>query len=434
MSFIIVLGCIILLLILILLKINPLLALLVVSIVTGLSLGITPDLVIKSIQTGVGDTLAGLALVLGLGAMFGKMIEISGAASQISNTLIQKFGRERLPWAMALTGLVVGIPLFYNAGFIILIPLIFSVAQTSRVPLLWVAVPTAAALSVTHGFLPPHPGPTAIAAIFHADIGKTLLYGFIVALPAAVIAGPVFAQFVKRIKTGEIKSMTTTEIIGDLPSVSLSFSMAVFPVLLISLATIGRDFLHMNHPVIQLIAEPAFALLLSVFLAAYFLGWRRGLSTKQIMNFLQDSISGIAMIMMIIAAGGGFKQVLIDSGMAQTVAQYASNISVSPLVLAWLIAAVVRVCIGSATIAGLTAGGIVSSMAMSSGVSPEMMVLSVGAGSLMFSHVNDTGFWMFKEYFNLSLKHTFMSWSALETIVSITGLAGVLILNKIISG
>ena len=434
MSLLIVTGCILFLLVLILLKLNPLLALLIVSVLAGLLLGIEPDKVIKAIQTGVGDTLGGLALVLGLGAMFGKMIEISGAARQISDTLMNKFGRERLPWAMMLTGLVVGIPLFYNAGFVILVPLVFSIAQTSKVPLLWVATPMAAALSVTHGFLPPHPGPTAIASIFKADLGKTLLYGMLLALPIVVIAGPFFANFTKRIKTGEIKTAPPIEVIGDLPSVWLSFSLAIFPVLLISLATFGKSFLGFNSPFVSLIGEPVFALLLALLLACYFLGKKRGLALPKIMGFLQDSISGMAMIMMVIAAGGGFKQVLIDSGVANEVAASASQLSLSPLVLAWLIAALVRVSVGSATVAGLMAAGIVSSLAQGPGVQPELMVLSVGAGSLMFSHVNDTGFWMFKEYFNLTLKQTFLSWTAMETIVSILGLAGGLILNSLFSG
>jgi Gnt-I system high-affinity gluconate transporter len=433
MSFLIVFACIVLLLILILLKLNPLLAILVVSVVTGLALGISPDLVVKAIQTGVGDTLAGLALVLGLGAMFGKMIEISGAARQISDTLVRKFGKERLPWAMVLTGLIVGIPLFYNAGFIILVPLVFSVARTSNVHLLWVAVPMASSLSVTHGFLPPHPGPTAIAAIFHADIGKTLLYGLILTGPVSIIAGPFFANFVKKIKLGEVKQVGQIEIPGALPSVSLSFGLAIFPVLLISLATIGKSFLNFTNPIFGLIAEPVVALLLALLLACYFLGWRRGMNTVQMMGFLQDSIAGVAMIMMVIAAGGGFKQILLTSGVADEVADLATKMSLSPLVMAWAIAALVRVSVGSATVAGLTAAGIVSSLAAGPGVSAEMMVLSVGAGSLMFSHVNDTGFWMFKEYFNLTLKQTFLSWSAMETIVSILGLAGVLILNSFVT-
>lgn len=432
MALLIVTGCIVLLLVLILLKVNPLLALLIVSILTGLSLGISPDLVIKSIQTGVGDTLGSLALVLGLGAMFGKMIEISGAARQISETLISKFGKEKLPWAMMLTGLVVGIPLFYNAGFVILVPLVFAVAQTSQVPILWVAIPMAASLSVTHGFLPPHPGPTAIAAIFKADLGKTLLYGLILALPIVVIAGPFFSRFMKKIKGGDINPTPKSESI-QLPSVALSFNLALFPVLLISFATIAKGFSGMDSPMICLFAEPVFALLLALVLACYFLGWKKGMSIKEMMNFLTDSVSAIAMIMMVIAAGGGFKQVLIDSGVAKEVANYTSTLSFSPLVLGWMIAALVRVSVGSATVAGLTAAGIVSTLAQGPGVHPELMVLSVGAGSLMFSHVNDTGFWMFKEYFNLSLKQTFLSWTAMETIISLLGLAGVLILNRFLS-
>ncbi|NOT77268.1 MAG: hypothetical protein HOP08_20280 [Cyclobacteriaceae bacterium] len=434
MALLIVTGCIVLLLVLILLKLNPLLALLIVSIIAGLSLGIAPELVIKSIQTGVGDTLSGLAMVLGLGAMFGKMIEMSGAARQISETLIRKFGKERLPWAMMLTGLVVGIPLFYNAGFVILVPLVFSVAFTSKVPLLWVAVPMAAALSVTHGFLPPHPGPTAIASIFQADLGKTLLYGMVLALPIVIVAGPLFGSFMKRIKTGEIKVSTPVETFTSLPSVGLSFGLAVFPVFLISLATFGKSFLGITNSFILLAGDPVVALLISLLLACYFLGFRRGMQIKQVMNFLGESISSMAMIMLVIAAGGGFKQVLIDSGVAQEVAMRAGQLSLSPLVMAWLIAALVRVSVGSATVAGTVAAGIVSSMAHGPGISPELMVLSVGAGSLMFSHVNDTGFWMFKEYFNLSLKQTFLSWSTMETIVSVLGLIGVLTLNSFLGG
>ena len=433
MSLLIVIACILLLLTLILLKLNPLLALLVVSIAGGLALGLSPIQVVKSVQTGVGDTLGSLALVLALGAMFGKMIEISGAARQISDTLVNKFGKERLPWAMMLTGLVVGIPLFYNAGFVILVPLVFSVAQTSRVPLLWVAVPMAASLSVTHGFLPPHPGPTAITAIFKADLGKVLLYGLALSLPIVVIAGPFFANIVKKMKIGEIKSVPQTEVPQDLPSVSLSFGLAVFPVVLISLSTFGKSFFHLDSPAIGLLGDPVMALLLALLMAAYLLGLRRGMTMKQVMGLLQDSVSVIAMIMMVIAAGGGFKQVLIDSGVAKEVGAFASNLSLSPLVMGWLIAAIIRVSIGSATVAGLTAAGIVSSMTQVPGVSPELMVLSVGAGSLLCSHVNDTGFWMFKEYFNLTLRQTFLSWTTMETIISILGLIGVLILNSLIS-
>jgi gluconate transporter len=288
-----------------------------------------------------------------------------------------------------------------------------------------------ASLSVTHGFLPPHPGPTAIAAIFHADLGKTLLYGMVLALPIVVIAGPLFAHFMKKIKGGDLPVPIIKDI--ELPSVTTSFVLALLPVALISLATLVNGFTSLDNPMIRLAGEPVVALLLSLILACYFLGWRKGLTIKTIMNFLQEGVLSVAMIMLITAAGGGFKQVLIDSGVAKEVAGFAATLTLSPLVLAWMIAALVRVSVGSATVAGLTAAGIVSSMAQAPGVHPELMVLSVGAGSLMFSHVNDTGFWMFKEYFNLSLKQTFLSWTAMETIVSILGLAGVLILNQFMS-
>ncbi len=432
MMLITVAACVVLLLVLILLKLNPLLALLIVSVVAGLSLGLAPDQVVKSIQAGVGETLGSLALVLALGAMFGKIIEVSGAARQISDALIHAFGSKRLPWAMMITGLIVGIPLFYNAGFVILVPLVFAVAQSSRVPLLWIAIPMAASLSVTHGFLPPHPGPTAIAALFKADIGKTLIYGLVLAVPIVVIAGPFFASLLKKLAAAPVIGQEAP-VSESKPTVILSFCLALFPVVLMASATALRTFSNIDHPMLRMLSEPAVALLLALLLTCYFLGWRRNMNTKTMMGHLQDGVLSIAMIMLVIAAGGGFKQVLIDSGVAKQVADVAAAFEVSPLVLGWLIAALVRVSVGSATVAGLTAAGIVSGLVQSSGVSPELMVLSVGAGSLMFSHVNDTGFWMFKEYFNLSLRQTFLSWTAMETIVSVLGLVGVLILEGFVS-
>lgn len=430
MTVAIIIGSLILLFVLILLKLNPFLALIIVSLTAALFLGLSPEEAIKSIQSGVGSTLEGLALLLALGAMFGKVIEVSGAARQITNTLVNLFGKKRLPWAVMLTGLVVGVPLFYNAGFVILVPLVFSISRTAQVSLLWIAIPMAASLSVTHGFLPPHPGPIAVAAIFHADIGKTLLYGLIIAVPTAILAGPVFGSvFKNRIFVED--QLIPNDASPELPSSTMSFLIAVLPVFLISFGTVLKT-IGADSQLVSIIADPVFALLLGLFLACYFLMWRRGISIKQSMDDLQHSIVSIAMIMLVIAAGGAFKQVLVDSGVAREVADVASEFSFSPLVLAWLIAALVRVSVGSATVAGLTAAGIVSSLAQESGMNQELMVLSIGAGSLAFSHVNDTGFWMFKEYFNLSLRQTFLSWTLMETIVSVTGLVGVLILNRIL--
>lgn len=430
MTLIIIIGSLILLFVLILLKLNPFLALIIVSLTAALLFGLSPEEAIKSIQAGVGSTLEGLALLLALGAMFGKVIEVSGAARQITNVLVNLFGKKRLPWAIMLTGLVVGVPLFYNAGFVILVPLVFSIARTAQVSLLWIAIPMAASLSVTHGFLPPHPGPIAVAAIFQADLGKTLLYGLIIAVPTAILAGPVFGTVFKNQAFAESQT-PQKDASQELPSPTMSFLIAVFPVFLIALGTVLKN-LAADSQLVSIIADPVFALLLGLFLACYFLMWRRGISIKQSMDDLQHSIVSIAMIMLVIAAGGAFKQVLVDSGVAKEVADVASDFSFSPLVLAWLIAALVRVSVGSATVAGLTAAGIVSSLAQEPDVNQELMVLSIGAGSLAFSHVNDTGFWMFKEYFNLSLRQTFLSWTLMETIVSVTGLVGVLILNRIL--
>lgn len=432
MTLTIILLSLAILFVLILLKLNPFLALLIVSLIAALLFGLSPEEAVKSIQLGVGTTLESLALLLALGAMFGKVVEVSGGAKQITDMLVRKFGKERLPWAIMLTGLVVGIPLFYNAGFVILVPLVFAVAGSAQVSLIWVAIPMAASLSVTHGFLPPHPGPIAVAAIFHADVGKTLLYGLILAVPIAILAGPVFGSFFKNWLTkNESQESKAVEEQMRPPSQQLSLFIAIFPVAMIASGTVLRSF-YPDSSIVRLIADPVLALLFGVFLACYFLLWRRGVSVKQSMDDLQHSVMSIAMIMLVIAAGGSFKQVLIDSGVANEVADLASGLTLSPLVLAWMVAAVVRVSVGSATIAGLTAAGIVSSLAQTPGVNPELMVLSIGAGSLMFSHVNDTGFWMFKEYFNLSLRQTFLSWSLMETIVSIAGLAGVLILERII--
>jgi Gnt-I system high-affinity gluconate transporter len=435
MPLIIVALGVLFLLVLILLKIKPLYALLATSLVVGIAegLGFLPTL--QSIGYGIYDTLKSIALVLCLGAMLGKMIETSRAANTITNTLIDWFGKKNIQWAVMLTGLIVGIPLFYNAGFVILIPLVFSIAYSAQVPILWVGVPMAASLSVTHGFLPPHPGPTAIASIFHADLGKTLLYGLVLAVPAVILAGPIFAQSLKKIKIAIGSSKAPNKIEqAPLPSARISFLVALFPVAMIAICTLLETFITNEwvHRMLKIGGNPITALSISLLLALYVFGLKQNKNLTELSKILFQSIKDIALIVLIIAAGGGFKQVLIDSGVGPYIKMLATGFDLSPLLLAWSVAALIRVSLGSATVAGLTAAGIVLPFLSSPGVHPELMVLSVGAGSLMFSHVNDTGFWMFKEYFNLSLKQTFLSWTMMETIISVTGLIGVLILDKII--
>jgi Gnt-I system high-affinity gluconate transporter len=435
MSFLIIAAGILVLLFLTLKKVSPFLALLIVSLLTGLALGMPFGKVTTSIQSGIGRTLGSMALILCMGAMLGKLLEVSGAAGQISNYLVKRFGEKNIQWAVLLTGFLVGIPLFYNAGFAILVPIIFSIAKESGVSILQIAIPMAASLSVTHGFLPPHPGPLGLASVFKADVGKTLLYGLIIAIPTVIIAGPLFSKLLKGIDakpTIPFSGKHQNEI-KEMPSVFISFSMALLPVLLMAMAALLNLFNKEKNELTEalvFLGDPVIALLLSVLTAGYLLGIRKAKRISEVMQLFGDAVAGIAMIMMIIAAGGAFKQVLTDSGVGDEIVQLAMKYHFSPLIAGWLIAALLRVTLGSATVAGIMAAGIVLPFLAGSNTSPELMVLSVGAGSLMFSHVNDTGFWMFKEYFNLSLKQTFLSWSLMETIVSVMGLLGVLFLNS----
>ncbi|TCD07572.1 gluconate permease [Pedobacter frigidisoli] len=429
MSLFFLLFGILLLFVLILKKINPMIALSAVAIITGLLLGMPAVKVMGSISNGIGSTLGSMVMVLALGAMMGKLIEDSGSAKKIVFILIKAFGKKNIQWAVLLTGLLVGIPLFYNAGFVVLIPLVFAISAATGLSKLYIGIPMAAALSVTHGFLPPHPGPVALAGIFHADIGKTLIYGLILSLPIAVIAGVYFPRLIINRNQPVAKDF----IIDDeahLPSGTRSFITALLPVFLIIAGTIGSaiNANYIGKPVLVFLADPTAALLLSVIITLLV----QKTSIEKAMESCTEGVKGVAMIILIIAAGGAFKQILIDSGMGETVKQLTGNLNLSPLLLAWLITASLRVTLGSATVAALTASGMVLPL-IGPGASPELMVLSVGAGSLMFSHVNDTGFWMFKEYFNLTLKETFRTWTAMESIVSILGLIGVLLLNQFVS-
>ena len=416
-------------------KVSPFLSLLIVAIIAGLLLGMQPAALMKSFEAGVGSTLGGLALILCLGAVLGKILELSGAAEKIATTLINTFGKKNIQWALLITGLLVGIPLYYNAGFIILVPLVFSLARTSGLPLLYLAIPMAASLSTTHCFLPPHPGPLLLVNSFKADMGKTLLYGLIIAIPAAIIAGPFLGRLLKKIKVEIPQESEIKKSINEYPNTTLSFLMALLPVLLITTAVVANNFLpgdSLLKKIILFIGDPTVALLLSVLSAVYFLGIRRGKTMPQMMQWLQDGISGIAMILLIITAGGVFKQVIIDSGTGKYITSFASQWNISPLVFTWVVTALLRVAIGSASVAGITAAGIVSPLLITTNVSPELLVLAVGTGSVFGSHINDSGFWMFKEFFKLSLKQTFLSWTVMETIISVIGLIGVLILNAII--
>ena len=434
---IVIAGIALLLVLIIVFKFNAFISFVIVSLLVAIAEGMPLAQAVLSIQQGIGDTLGQLVLILGFGAMLGKLVADSGAAQRITTRLVDTFGRSNIQWAVVLAGFIVGIPMFYSVGFVILIPLVFTVANATQLPLLYVGMPMLASLSVTHGYLPPHPAPTAIAGMFGADIGKTLLYGIIIAIPAIIIGGPLYARTIKKIKAQPLDEFVSQQTLADdqLPGMAISTLTALFPVILIGLSALLTLLMPQDAPgyaAVAFMGDPVVAMLLSVLLAIYTLGVARGQPMKQVMDTLSHSVASITMVLLIIAGAGGLKQVLVDSGVSNYIADLLRMSALSPLFLAWLIATLLRVCVGSATVAGLTTAGIVLPSATDASVNTELMVLAIGSGSLMASHVNDGGFWLFKEYFNLSIKETLATWTVLETTVGIVGLVGVLLIDLIV--
>lgn len=432
--FIIVVGVLMLLLLITVWKINGFLSFVIVSIFVGLAQGLSLETTVQAMQKGMGATLGSLVLILGFGAMLGKLVADSGAAQQITTTLVNLFGVKRVQLALMFAGFIVGIPMFYSVGFVILVPLVFTVAATLNLPLLYVGIPMLASLSVTHGFLPPHPAPTAIAELFKADLGLTILYGLIVGIPAILIAGLGLSPFVSKIESKPLATFTgsapKTE--EELPSATLSILSALLPVVLIGIAALAPLVLPEGSQILAVckaIGIPAVAMLIAVLFALYFLAIRRGKKMEVVMQDLSAAVASITMVLLIIAGAGGLKEILVESKAADYIGTLLSQTSLSPLLLAWMTAALIRVALGSATVAGLTAAGIMLPL-VEQGTSPELLTLAIGAGSITFSHVNDGGFWLFKEYFNLSVKETLRSWTVMETGISIIGIIGILLLDQ----
>lgn len=417
-------------------KINPFLAFLVVSIIAGLLLGIPFNKIMASVQKGIGDTLGSLVIIIALGAMLGKLVADSGAAQKIAAVMMRSFGTRYIQWALVVTGFIIGIPLFYGVGFVLVVPLIFSVVYQYKLPAVYIGLPMLAALSVTFGFLPPHPSPTALVVQFHANMGMTLLYGLILAVPAIIIAGPLYSKTLKHIHSVPLKTFQPHTFAPEqLPSAFNSFVSALLPVILLMITTLIPYIIVLPAELQQIFsffAEPAIVMLIALAFATYKLGVKQGKKVKDIMALYADSIKDIAIILMIIGSAGALKQVLTDSGVSDQIASQINGLNVHPLLLAWLIAAVIRISVGSATVAGLTTAGIIAPVIAQTHVNPNLMVLSIGAGSLACSHVNDSGFWLFKEYFNLSIKDTLRSWTMMETIIAFVGLAGVMLLSMVV--
>lgn len=437
MSLLIVLaGLIALVLLIAVARFHPFIAFIVVALSLGWALGIPLAQLPTAIKTGIGGVLGDLVITIGIGAMLGKLIAQSGAAQQISDTLIRSFGEKNIPWAMMVTGFVVGIPLFYNVGFVLLIPLLFAVIHRTGLPAVPTALPMLAALSVTHGMLPPHPSPMALAAQLHAEVGTVLLYGLVIAIPTILVAGPLFSKTVKHLKTTP-PNLFQPKVIpaAELPGSFTSFFTALLPALLLIVFTLINTLFHPTGTwaaQLQFWGDPVMVLLLSLLFATFTLGIQQGRTMSELMNGYGDAVKDVAVILLVIAGAGALKEVLLESGVSKLIGEQIRTIPLDPLILGWLMAGAIRVSVGSATVAGLTAAGIMIPVLADGSVNPALMVLSIGSGSLLFSHVNDSGFWMFKEYFNLSVKDTLRSWSLMETVVAVMGLLGVMVLKQLI--
>jgi len=435
---VITLGILLLFILILVVRLNAFIAFILVGLAIGMGQGMELNAIVQSIEKGIGNTLGFLVMILGLGAMLGKLVAESGAAQKITNGLIQLFGVKNTRIAVMLTGFIVGVTMFYSVGFVILVPLVFTVAAATGLSLISIALPMLAALSVTHGFLPPHPAPTALSVMFEADIGKTLIYGVIIAIPAILISGPLLTKFIPKVEAKPLKEFMTTKVFSDeeLPSFSNSILTALFPVILIAISTLILNFFEIEglwFSIIKFIGNPVIALLLTVLVGTYSLGISRGFKMDEVMKIFAKAVSGITMVLLIIAGAGSLKQILIDSGVSEYIGNLLQITSMSPLIIGWLIATLIRFSVGSATVAGLTTAGIVLPLVQTTGVSPELMVLAIGSVSLMLSHVNDSGFWLFKEYFNLNVKDTLSTWTVMETSIGISGLIGVLILNQFVN-
>ena len=418
-------------------KLHPFVALIAVSLGLGVATGMPPGAAVKAFQDGVGNTLGFIAIVLGLGTMLGKMMAESGAATRIATTLIDLFGERRVHWAIMIVAFIVGIPVFFQVGFVLLIPLVFTIARRTGMSLIKIGIPLVAGLSVVHGMLPPHPAAMLAVGAYNADVGRTILYGLLVGLPTAALAGPIFAAWIAPHIVLPAENPLARQLEGgsvqEMPGFSISLFTVLIPVILMLLASaadITLDPASSVRSALHFVGHPSVALLLALLFSFWSLGRPRHFTREEVMKFSNDCLGPIATILLVIGAGGGFNQVLVQSGVGRAIADMAVGSHASPLVLAWSVAALIRVATGSATVAMITAAGIVAPIAMATpGTNAELLVLATGAGSLMLSHVNDSGFWLIKEFFNMTVPQTLKTWTVAETIIGVAGLGFTMILS-----
>ncbi|GAW49844.1 gluconate transporter [Nocardioides sp. PD653] len=427
-----------------LLKLHPFLALILGGLTVGIVAGQNVNDVLASFTTGFGTTAAGVGALIALGAMFAKLLADSGGADQIVDTIVGNATGRMLPWAMAAVGAIIGLPMFFEIGLVLLMPVIYLVARRAQVSLITVGIPALAGLSAMHGFVPPHPGPVTAISYLHADLGVTLALGLVVAVPTIIVAGPLFGSIAGRwvvVEPPHTFDAPPREGERDEPVRRPSFGVTIATVLLPVVLMLGKAILDIviDDPddtvqqVGDVIGNPFVALLIAVLVAMYTFGVRAGMGRQRLSDTVGGALPPIAGILLIVAAGGGFKQVLVDTGIGKLLADWASDANVSVLLLAWVLAVLIRLATGSATVATITASSLMIGLVegLSTGET-SLVVLAVGAGSLFFSHVNDAGFWLVKEYFGMTVGQTVKTWSLMETVLSVTGLVMVLILGVFI--
>lgn len=435
---IVLIGVIILIFMIVKLKMNTFVGLVITSFIVGLLLGLPLTKIAQTIETGIGGQLGHLAIIFGFGSMLGKLVSDAGGGYRIATTLINKFGRRWIQVAVILASFIIGLALFFEVGLVVVLPIIFIIARELDMPLMYLGIPMAATLNVTHAFLPPYPAPTAITDILGANLGHVLLLGILAAIPTIIIAGPVYNWVLQKVYPRVYRKNIDISVLGEYkefklektPKFGISVLTAMMPVILIAVATICSFIFPKNNPVnefIQFIGAPDLAMLLSLIFAIFTMGLWRNKKMEEISTALADSIKQIS-VMLLIIGGGAFKQVLVDGGISKYISGLFAQTSISPILAAWLITALLRMSLGSSTVAAMTAAGLVVPMAHQFGgnsIMATLMVLAIGAGSVFCGHVNDTGFWMIKEYFGLSLKETLLSWTTLTSVLALAGLGAV---------
>lgn len=443
MMFLLVVAAVALLLLLVLkLKINAFIALLITAMFVGVATGMPLNGVIQSIQKGMGGTLGFVATVVGLGAIFGQMLESSGGAEALAHYLVKKFGQKRAPYAMVLSGFFIGIPVFFDVGFIILIPIVYALARDTKISLLYYGIPLLAGLAVTHSFIPPTPGPVAVAEIIEAQLGYVIFFGFLLGIPIALLAGPVFGRYISRkimVSPPDVFEENDSLSQNQLPNFGQVILIILIPLVLILMATVTGVLVRKEviaegliPDVIGFIGHPFSALIIATLTAIWFLGIRRGFERREILDLSTKALGPAGIIILVTGAGGALKEVLVDSGIGEMIATTLAGSSWSPVLLAWTLAALVRITQGSATVAMITAAGIMAPIIGAFELSEAhraLVVLAISSGATILSHVNDSGFWLVGKYFGMDEKQTLQSWTVMETIIAVSGLILTLIVS-----